>query len=307
MFTKYLQDAFDVPVIVQLTDDEKFFFKNYSLEEAHAFALESAKDIIAMGFDVEKTFIFTNYDYVGKMYPNVAKIQKQITANQVRSALGLLPSGEDNIGKYAYTAIQVAPAFSSSFPDVFGSASRIPALIPCGIDQDPFFRMTREVAPRLRPEGYVMPAVLHCKFFPGLRGVNSKMVASDPTAVVFMTDKPKEIATKINKYAFSGGRDTIEEHRRLGANIDVDVSIASLNIFLEDDAKLKQLTEAYRKGELLTSEVKGELIKVLQPLIANFQKAREGITKEQIDKYFLPRPLRCYGKELPLSLPAKKP
>lgn len=35
-FTKWLQDAFDCPLVIQLTDDEKFLFKNdLKLEECH--------------------------------------------------------------------------------------------------------------------------------------------------------------------------------------------------------------------------------------------------------------------------------
>lgn len=60
MFTKYLQDAFDVPLVIQLTDDEKFLFKeDLSLEEVHRLAFENTKDIIACGFDPDKTFIFS--------------------------------------------------------------------------------------------------------------------------------------------------------------------------------------------------------------------------------------------------------
>ena len=62
---RYLQDAFDVPLVIQLTDDEKFLWKNLKLEEAHRLAYENAKDIIACGFDVNKTFIFSDLDYVG--------------------------------------------------------------------------------------------------------------------------------------------------------------------------------------------------------------------------------------------------
>jgi tryptophanyl-tRNA synthetase len=65
LFTKWLQDAFNVPLVIQLTDDEKFFWKeNLSLEETHRLAYENVKDIIAVGFDISKTFIFTDLDYI---------------------------------------------------------------------------------------------------------------------------------------------------------------------------------------------------------------------------------------------------
>ena len=62
---RYLQDAFDVPLVIQLTDDEKFLWKNLKIEEAHRLAYENTKDIIACGFDVNKTFIFSDLDFVG--------------------------------------------------------------------------------------------------------------------------------------------------------------------------------------------------------------------------------------------------
>lgn len=38
-------------------------------------------------------------------------------------------------GKMAFPAVQAAPAFSSSFPQIFGGRKDIHCLIPCAIDQ----------------------------------------------------------------------------------------------------------------------------------------------------------------------------
>ena len=66
VFCQWLQDVFDVPIVIQLTDDEKFLFKpNLTVEMCHQFAYDNAKDIIACGFKPEKTFIFSNFDFVG--------------------------------------------------------------------------------------------------------------------------------------------------------------------------------------------------------------------------------------------------
>ncbi len=62
---RYLQEAFDVPLVIQMTDDEKFLWKGLELEEAHRLTIENAKDIIAVGFDPRKTFIFSDLEYVG--------------------------------------------------------------------------------------------------------------------------------------------------------------------------------------------------------------------------------------------------
>lgn len=56
---------FDVPLVIQMTDDEKFLWKDLTVEEANRLAYENAKDIIACGFDINKTFLFSNFDYMG--------------------------------------------------------------------------------------------------------------------------------------------------------------------------------------------------------------------------------------------------
>ena len=146
----------------------------------------------------------------------------------------------DNIGKIHFGAIQSAPSFSNSFPQIFGTKSDIPCLIPCAIDQDPYFRLTRDVAQKLR---YPKPALLHAKFFPALQGSQTKMSASDVNSSIYMSDTANQIKNKVNRHGFSGGRETEEEHRRLGGNTDVDVSYQYLSFFLEDDDELAQIGE----------------------------------------------------------------
>lgn len=64
-FTRWLQDAFDVPLVIQMSDDEKVIWKDLTVEEGVRLSIENAKDIIAMGFDPDKTFIFSNLTYMG--------------------------------------------------------------------------------------------------------------------------------------------------------------------------------------------------------------------------------------------------
>uniref|UniRef100_A0A7S1XAY3 Tryptophan--tRNA ligase, cytoplasmic n=1 Tax=Compsopogon caeruleus TaxID=31354 RepID=A0A7S1XAY3_9RHOD len=287
MFTKYLQEAFDVPLVIQLTDDEKFLFSKdpkADLAEYRRLGRENAKDIIACGFDPDKTFIFANSDFIGELYTNVLKIQRATTYNQLKGIFGFDDS--DNIGKHGFPAVQAAPSFSSSFPSIFGPNSNLPCLIPCAIDQDPYFRMTRDVAPRLK---FRKPSLIHSKFFPALQGDTGKMSASDPTSAIFVTDTPKQIKTKVNKYAFSGGRDTVEEHRRLGGNLEIDISYRYLTFFLEDDDELARIREAYASGNMLSGEIKAELIRVLQPLVAQHQERRAQVTDDVLAQFMNPK------------------
>lgn len=291
MFTKWLQDVFDVPLVIQLTDDEKFLWKGLKVDEARKLAIENAKDIIACGFDLEKTFIFNDTEYISQersFYSNILQIQRLVTFNQVKGIFGF--GGSDSIGKIAFPAVQAAPCLSTTFPKVFGEHSKaIPCLIPCAIDQDPYFRMTRDVAPKLKAP---KPALIHSVFFPALQGAQTKMSASDPNSSIFMTDTPNQIKNKINRYAFSGGGETVEEHRLKGGNCDVDIAYQYLTFFLEDDAKLAEIKSQYTKGEMLTGEIKSHLITVLQEIVATHQANRKKITDEVVQQFMTPHRLR---------------
>ena len=158
----------------------------------------------------------------------------------------------------------------------------------CAIDQDPYFRLTRDAAPKL---GYKKPALIHSKFFPALQGSHTKMSASDTSSAIFVTDTYKQIKNKINKYAFSGGGDTIESQRQHGANIDIDVSIQWLNFFESDDQKLAHIKTEYAAGRMLTSEVKAILIDCVSELLSEFQAARARVSDDVVKTFMSKRKL----------------
>ena len=157
----------------------------------------------------------------------------------------------------------------------------IPCLIPLAIDQDPHFRISRDILPKL---GYYKPALIHQKFLPSLEG-SGKMSSSDGITI-YTTDSPKEVEEKIRKYAFSGGRDTVKEHREKGGNPDIDSSYQWLTFFEEDDEKLKNIYDAYTSGKLLSGELKQILIDKLNAFLKVHQKNRENAKKE-LDKFVL--------------------
>lgn len=244
MFCKWLQDVFDVPLVIQLTDDEKAIWKKLKIKDAIKLAHANAKDIIACGFKLEKTFIFSNLEFMNPaFFQNVINVQMCLTTNKVKKIFGF--DDEDSYAKICFPARQCAPALSTSFPDIFKNA-KVPCLIPCAIDQDPYFRMTRDVIVKI--EKHPKPALIHSTFFPALQGSKTKMSASDQDSAIFLTDTKNQIKSKINKHAFSGGQASIEEHKKLGGNCDIDVSYQWLRFFMEDDEKLEQI----RKVKFIT-------------------------------------------------------
>lgn len=261
-------------------------WKDLTLEQTSKYAHDNAKDIIAVGFKPEKTFMFINSKYFGHMYETVLRVQKAINFNQASSVFGFTSS--DAIGKIAFPAAEIAPAFPSSFKHIFGNQTDTMCFVPCAIDQDPFFRLARDIAHCLKCN---KPASINSVFFPALQGFNTKMSASAENTAIFMTDSPSAIKNKINKYAFSGGQETLEKQRELGGNPDVDVAYQYLRFFMEDDEKLDSLNLAYRQGKLLSGELKSECIKVLQNFVADFQASRAALTPEFVASFF----------EMPLS------
>jgi tryptophanyl-tRNA synthetase len=280
IFTSWLQKVFNVQVVIQITDDEKFYWSNFLLEEIKLMAMENIKDIISIGFNPKKTFIFLNTEYIEKFYPNICKIQKTMTLNLSKKVFGF--TDEDHCGKIAFPANQIAPCLSSSFSHLF-STDNVPCLIPSAIDQSPYFRLTRDVVSKLSAS---KPSLVHSKFLPSLKG-NAKMSSSsiDLNSIIFLTDSNKEIKNKINKYAFSGGGKTLEEHREKGGNYEVDVAYQYLSFFLEDDQLLGDIKQKYSSGLMLSGELKAICIDVIQKIVNHHQEERKKITDDVLTQY----------------------
>ena len=271
-FTKWLQDKFDVELWFQFPDEEKFLFKqDADFEMIEKYLQDNMLDIVALGFNPKKTHFLIDTQHAGLMYKEACKVAKKITFSNVKASFGL--TSDSNIGSIFYTAMQAVPAF---LPSVL-KKKKIPCLIPHAVDQDPHFRLTRDILPKL---GYYKPSSIQCSFIPPLTGVRGKMSSSKQHSV-FMTDTPSEVKNKINKYAFSGGQKTTDEHRKKGGNPDVDVSFQYLKMFFEpDDKKLAEIEEKYRSGEMLTGELKKILIDKINVFLKEHQKKREGARKK---------------------------
>lgn len=275
LFTKWLQDVFDCELYFQFTDDEKFLIKDKDWDEIDRWTYENMLDIIALGFDPKKTHFLVDTNDASLMYREATKVAKKITFNMVKSSFGLNESS--NIGQVFITSMQAVPAF---LPSVL-KGENIPCLIPHAVDQDPHFRLTRDILPKL---GYYKPASIQCSFLPPMSGNSGKM-SSTGNHSIFTTDTPKEVKTKINKYAFSGGQPTIEEHKKLGGNPDIDVSYQYLRMLLmEDDDELKKIHDDYKSGALLTSELKKITIDKINQFLASHQEKRAKASK-LIDDY----------------------
>ncbi|XP_047952870.1 tryptophan--tRNA ligase, cytoplasmic-like [Salvia hispanica] len=117
------------------------------------------------------------------------------------------------------------------------------------------------------------------------------MSASDPNSAIYVTDSAKDIKNKINRYAFSGGQDSVENHRKFGANLE----IYPLNTLAFSWRTIMNLSTSeqkeYGSGRMLTGEVKKRLTEVLTELVERHRRARAAVTNDMVDAFMAVRPL----------------
>jgi tryptophanyl-tRNA synthetase len=261
-FTKWLQDRFRANLYIQLTDDEKFLeeSRGLTLADTAYWSKDNMINIAAVGFDPDRTFIFRNTEFMGRMYNLVLKVARKINFSWVRAVFGF--NEQTNIGMVFFPAIQIVPTLFE----------KRRCLIPAAIDQDPYWRIQRDISEGL---GFYKAAAIHSRFLMPLTGPTGKMSASQPESAVFLTDDPKTVRKKIWQ-AFSGGQPTVELHRKLGGNPDVDVAYQWLYYFFEeDDSRMEQIRQDYVSGKLLTGELKEILIEKVQRFLEDFSQRRE--------------------------------
>jgi tryptophanyl-tRNA synthetase len=277
IFTKYLQDTFKTRLYFQMTDDEKFLVREeLQLEDTMRFTYENALDLVALGFKPDNTFIISDMQHIDLLYDIAIKVAKKVTYSTVKAVFGFQDS--TNIGWIFFPAIQAVPCFVHTKL----TGENVPALIPAAIDQDPYWRVTRDVAPKL---GYHKPAQIHCRFLPGL-GKGGKMSASEPETSIYTTDSPEIVKRKIWN-AFTGGRATAKEQRKLGANPEIcTVYQYFLYLFEEDDKKLVEIEKECRSGEIICGDCKTLLTERVNKFLAKHQKEREK-AKNIVEDFFI--------------------
>jgi len=265
IFTKYLQDKFNVKLLFQITDDEKFLYsQDRTLDEIKHYTYENILDIIAVGFDRRKTKIIVDTKHIKHLYPIATQLAKRITFSTAKAVFGF--SNSTNIGMIGFPSIQATPCFLPSIIE----GKQTPVLIPAAIDQDPYWRMTRDVAERL---GYHKPAQIHSKFLPGL-GISGKMSSSKPETALFTTDDPEVIDKKVSS-AFTGGQATVALQRKLGGNATGCPVFWYLRYFFDTQRESDERLLKCKSGNLLCGECKSDLAKDSKSFIVNFKKRRE--------------------------------
>jgi len=247
---------FGAKIYIAVADLEAYNTRKRSLEELKKIAVEDyLKNYIALGLKPKNVdFYFQSArskdaKKSNAYYRLASNFSNYATFNEFKGVYGEISPGKINA-----SLLQAADMYHAQLPEFEGP--EIETFIPVGIDQDPHIRIARGMARRNKDCGFIPIASTYHLFLPSLKG-SGKMSSSDENSYIAMTDSPEVVERKIKRYAFSGGRESLSEHREKGGNLDVDVSFQYLRMFFEpNDKKLDSLREDYKSGDLLTSELK---------------------------------------------------
>jgi len=274
ILAKWFVDRFKVDFFFEMTDDEKFLVKEgYTLEQTSRYAYENALDLIALGFTPDKLHIIVDTEDIAYLYRIAVKVSKKLTLSTIKHTFGFTDS--TNVGAAFFPTLEIAVAFLPT--ELYGEEA--PVLIPTGIDQDPYFRLARDIATDLN---YPKPATIYSRFIPGLAG-EEKMSASNPESAIYVTDDEVVVRRKIMN-ALTGGQPTAELQRKYGGDPDNCVVFKYHQLFQESDDAVNDIRSKCRGGYLLCGECKLILLDRMNSFLKEHNQRRER-ARDKLNEY----------------------
>lgn len=278
-FAKHLQEKTGTSVYIPVSDDEKYFVKGEPIEEISEHTRQNLLDILAVGFDPERTRIIVDTADADVVYPLATVFARDVTRSTVDATYGK----PENVGLSFYPAVQATHLLLPQLVE-----GRHPTLVPIAVDQDPHIRICRDIAAKRRYD-VDKPGALLSKFLPSLEGPG-KMSSSDDAPSIRLSDDRETVFDTIHTHAYSGGRSSIEAHRKRGGIPEIDVSYQFLYYFFEgSDERMERLAREYREGSLLSGELKDIAAEKIADFLETHRERREAVGSfgEELDQYRL--------------------
>lgn len=258
----YYQKQFGAKVFYAIADLEAFADNGLTLEESHKTAISNVADLLALGLDEKNAHVYKQS--LERRVMNAAFIYSKRATPAMLSAI----YGQRNYSLYFSALVQVADILLPQHAD-FGGPKRV--LVPVGLDQDPHIRFSRDIAFK---EKLLLPCSTYHATMRGLRG-ETKMSKRDPNSVLSLSDSP-DVAKKKLMSAFTGGRATADEQRKLGGEIEKDVLFELCRFhFVSDDAQLEEMKQDMQSGRLLTGEYKQKWVPVILEWLRRHQEKKK--------------------------------
>jgi tryptophanyl-tRNA synthetase len=255
-----------------IADIEAYEDNRIPFEESEKYAVGNVADLLALGFDPKKGYIYRQ-SKEERVKDLAIAFGRGVTLATMKAIYG-----ERHMGLYLSALIQAGDILLPQLKD-FGGPK--PTVVPVGVDQDPHLRLTRDLAFKFRKEyDFVPPASTYHKLIKALDG-SPKMSKRDPMSYFTLEEDPEVIAKKISN-AFTGGKPTAEEQRKFGANPDVCpiFDLYLFHFFERDEDVVKLYKTECKGGKILCGEDKDRLIKIVVDFVKEHQRKR----RQYIDK-----------------------
>ncbi|MFX1251841.1 MAG: tryptophan--tRNA ligase [Promethearchaeota archaeon] len=251
-----------------IADKEGEIANGISLEKGKEIAIDNVADILALGLDLDKTHIYRQSKTIQVLSLGI-KFSANVTYNMMKAIYG-----ERSFGLYNCALVQAGDILLPQLED-FGGAR--PTITPIGYDQAPHSRLTRDLARKQEYRdayGFVMPSFTFHTLIEGLDG-SEKMSKRNEMSIFTLNEDQKSLKRKIMN-AFTGGRNTAEEQRKLGGQPEI-CRIFDLYkyFFIEEEEHIKERERLCRTGEILCGECKKYCLQIIQEFITNHQEIKQ--------------------------------
>ncbi len=258
-------------VYYAVADVEAYADNGLSFEQTSKIATRNVADILALGLDPERAVVYLQSEELKVMRLGTV-FSKGVTNNMLKAIYG-----ERQIGLYMAALYQAGDILMPQLPELGGPK---PVLVPVGADQDPHIRLARDLAARYDDEyGFIPPSAVYHRLMLSLGG-SDKMSKRSESSLLTLDDTTKDAARKIST-AFTGGRDTVEEQRRLGgrANICPVYDLYRFH-FARDDEHVKRVYHECTEGIRLCGECKQEATGLVKAFLEDHHRRRDSLMGE---------------------------
>jgi len=258
-------------VYYAVADVEAYADNGLSFGQTSKIATRNVADILALGLDPDRAVVYLQSEELKVMRLGTV-FSKGVTNNMLKAIYG-----ERQIGLYMAALYQAGDILMPQLPELGGPK---PVLVPVGADQDPHIRLARDLAARYDAEyGFIPPSAIYHRLMLGLGG-SDKMSKRSESSLLTLEDAPKDAARKIST-AFTGGRDTVEEQRRLGgrANICPVYDLYRFH-FARDDEHVGLVYHECTKGIRLCGECKQEATGLAKAFLEDHHRKRDSLMGE---------------------------
>jgi tryptophanyl-tRNA synthetase len=258
-------------VFYAIADVEAYADNGLSYSESSKTAVRNVADILALGLDADRAVVYKQSEEMRVMKMSTI-FSRGVTNNMLKAIYG-----ERQIGLYMSALIQAGDILMPQLPE-FGGPK--PVLVPVGADQDPHIRLSRDLAGRYQNEfGFIPPSAIYHRLELALTG-GQKMSKRVPESGFTLDDTPAEASRRV-RIAFTGGRDTVEEQRRLGGRADICPVYDLYRFhFAKDDEHVERVYNECTKGIRLCGECKDEAIGLVKSFLESHHKKRDSMMSD---------------------------